>query len=186
MIQGRPPWGRLHIFLGGVGAFGAYILLVVVAVGGCRGWWGDNAPAALHKVGGEGNGACGAYMLFLFCHAGRVGAFGATYCLWLVVVGGCRGWWGDNAPLALHKVGGRQGRLRRLHVFLFFWAPSAGHIVGEHDSVVSDDCPTNRVPLLVGLTTMASSATTAAGAMPCQSRLRRLRLGAVLHQSCLR
>ena len=128
MIQGRPPWGRLHIFLGGVGAFGAYILLVVVAVGGCRGWWGDNAPAALHKVGGEGNGACGAYMLFLFCHAGRVGAFGATYCLWLVVVGGCRGWWGDNAPLALHKVGGRQGRLRRLHVFLFFWAPLALHI----------------------------------------------------------
>ena len=109
MIQGRPPWGRLHIFLGGVGAFGAYILLVVVAVGGCRGWWGDNAPAALHNVGGG------------------------------------------------------QWRLRRLHVFLFFWAPSAGHIVGEHDSVVSDDCPTNRVPLLVGLTTMASSPTTAYG-----------------------
>ena len=41
--------------------------------------------------------------------------------------------WGDNAPSALHKVGGRQGRLRRLHVFCFAMrvglAPSALHIV---------------------------------------------------------
>jgi len=29
--------------------------------------------------------ACGDYMLFLFCHPGGFGAFGATYCLWLLV-----------------------------------------------------------------------------------------------------
>ena len=37
-------------------------------------------------------------------------------------------------------------------------------IVTEHDSVY-EDSPTNRVPLLVGLTTMASSSTTASGPM---------------------
>ena len=70
--------------------------------------------------------ACGDYMLFLFCHSGGFGAFGATYCLWLVM--------GNNAPAALHAVVGRQGRLRRLHAFLFchagVLAPSARHIVG--------------------------------------------------------
>ena len=37
-------------------------------------------------------------------------------------------------------------------------------IVTEHDSVY-EDSPTNRVPLLVGLTTMASSSMTASGLM---------------------
>ena len=36
--------------------------------------------------------------------------------------------WGDNAPSALHKVGGRQGRLRRLHVFLFCHAGGFGAV----------------------------------------------------------
>ena len=57
----------------------------------------------------------------------------------------------------------------RLHIFCFAMrvglAPAALHIVGYHNSDLSEDCPTNRVPLLVGLTTMASSSTTASGPM---------------------
>ena len=43
--------------------------------------------------------ACGDYLLFLFRHAGGFGAFGATYCLWLLME--------NNAPAALHKAAGK-------------------------------------------------------------------------------
>ena len=60
-----------------------------------------------------------------------------------LLVAACR-LWGNNAPAALHRVGGRQGRLRRLHIFLFCHAgglaPSALHVVSEHDGVVYGDC----------------------------------------------
>ena len=45
---------------------------------------GNNAPAALHAVGGR-QGRLRRLHAFLFCHAGGFGAFGATYCLWLLV-----------------------------------------------------------------------------------------------------
>ena len=66
-------------------------------------------------LGRQGRPRGGAYIFFLFCHAGGFGACGAT-CF------------------------------------------------DEHDSVLSEDCPTNRVPLLVGLTTIASSSMTVGGA----------------------
>ena len=65
---------------------------------------------------------------------------------------------------------GRQGRPRggAYIFFLFFHAGGFGACgatcFDEHDSVLSEDCPTNRVPLLVGLTTIASSSMTVGGA----------------------
>ena len=46
----------------------------------------NNAPTALHRVGGETMAPTrGAYIFFLFCHAGGFGACGATYCWWLLM-----------------------------------------------------------------------------------------------------
>ncbi len=77
---------------------------------------------------------------YFFYFAMRVGWRLRRYKL---LVAACR-LWGNNAPAALHRVGGRQGRLRRLHIFLFCHAgglaPSALHVVSEHDGVVYGDC----------------------------------------------
>ncbi len=104
-------------------------------------------------------------------HALFVLPCGWDWRLWryILLVAGCRGWLlsrlvGDNAPAALHAVGGEAMAPAAPTCFFVFLAPLARHIVGEHDSVLSEDCPTNSVPLLVGLTTMASSPTTVAGA----------------------
>ena len=50
----------------------------------CGCLWENNAPAALHAVVGR-QGRLRRLHAFLFCHAGGFGAFGATYCLWLLM-----------------------------------------------------------------------------------------------------
>ncbi len=95
-------------FFGGKGSDGLGDWVVVLvgcavfgkqcACGATRGWRGDRV-------------ACGDYMLFLFCHAGGFGAFGATYCLWLLME--------NNAPAALHMVGGDTGSPAATTCFFF-------------------------------------------------------------------
>ena len=61
---------------------------------------GNNAPAALHRVVGI-QGRLRRLHAFFVLPFGWFGAFGATYCLWLLMgkqcaCGATRGWWRDR------------------------------------------------------------------------------------------
>ena len=114
---------------------GAYILFLFFHLGdlaptalhtACGCLWENNAPAALHTVGGETMAPTrGAYILFLFFHLGDLAPTALhTAC-------GCL--WENNAPAALHTVGGEtMAPTRGAYIlFLFFHsgdlAPTARH-----------------------------------------------------------
>ena len=101
----------------------------------------NNAPAALHRVGGETMAPTrGAYISFVLP------------CGWV---------WRLRRDILLVVAYGKTMRLRRYILLVNTIASSPRTFL----RVWAGCTPTNRVPLLVGLTTMASSSMTASGAM---------------------